>query len=157
MYKIEQRLAKIEQATKHLRAQPPLTQDEHDAFTKWCDMESMRALVKLENKEIGEFLTRCSDELLQLLLVVGDEALTSSDEELMQSTDEQTVQKIVSNKSGLAKWRDLHENYEPKTLADWLRGEDKEMKQLARHLNEQMADFRAIRKAGLLIIEGKKL
>jgi hypothetical protein len=120
-------------------------------------MESMRALVKLENKEVGEFLTRCSDELLQLLLVVGDDALTCSDEELMQSADEPILQKIVNHKSDLAKWRGLHENYEPKTLADWLRGDDREMRQLARHLNEQMADFRAIRKAGLLTIEGKKL
>jgi hypothetical protein len=137
--------------------QPPLTQDEHDAFINWCDLESMRALVKLENKEAGEFLTRCSDEFLQLLVLLGDDVLIRSDEELMESADEPTLQKIVSHKSDLAKWRGFHENQEPKTLAYWLRGEDKEMKHLARHLNEQMADFRAIRKAGLLTIEGKKL
>jgi predicted dehydrogenase len=146
MHKIESRLAKIERATKHLRAQAPLKADEFEEFLKWCDADSLQAILKLDNQEAGEFLSRCSDEILELFVLYGEKALTCSDDELLQSADEQTRQSILKNSEEIAKWRGFYANHKPITLAEWLRSEDQEMLRLARHFNEQLADFRALKK-----------
>ena len=147
MSRIKQQLAKMEQATKHLKAQPFLMPDEVLPFLEWCDTDSLIALVKLDNKEAGELLLHSSDELKELLVLHGDEVLSCSDDELMQNADEQTKQTILANRRELAKWRGFYANHKPKSLAEWLRSDDQEMSYLAQHFNKQLADFRVIRKA----------
>jgi hypothetical protein len=144
----------MEQATKHLKAEPALKPEEYDPFINWCDLESLRAFIELDNQEAGEFLRRCSMELLAWLRVYADDVLLYTDEELMQRVNEQGKETILKFKGEIEEWRSCHTNHAPIPLSFWLRSKDKERQRLAQHFDQQIADFRVLRKAGLLSGKG---